>query len=139
MPESSKHLDLVQCILSYIQKHYSGVHHLVTLHDLPGFVGCDKPPKIGRFRPDVYAIDAPLTRTIVGEAKTQFDLEADHSKKQLIAFLRYLRFQHNSTLVVAVPWQAKATASSLLNLLAQQAEVENSVQLVVIDDVGEFK
>ena len=106
---------------------------MATLHDLPNFIGCDKPPKIGVFRPDVYAIDAPLTRTIVGEAKTQADLETDHTKAQFVSFIRFLRLQQNAVLVVAVPWQAKATARSLLDaLLGSDRE---SIRVVVIDDL----
>ena len=37
-------------------------------------------------RPDVYAIDAPQTQTIVGEAKTQGDLETEHTHKQFAGF-----------------------------------------------------
>lgn len=136
MAESSKHLDLVHRILDYILSHYSGVDHVATLHDLPCYVGCEKPPKIGRFRPDVYAIDAPLTRAIVGEAKTQSDLEANHSKEQFTAYFAHLRLQPRPLLIVAVPWQAKATAQSLLHVLRNGIDAA-SVEIVVIDDVEE--
>lgn len=134
MPESSKHLELIRCILACIKQRYSGVKHVTTLHDLPGYVGCDKPPKIGPYRPDVYAIDAPVTRTIVGEAKTQLDLETDHSTGQFAAFLRYLRLQPNPTLIVAVPWQAKATARTRLQRISSETEAQ-LVEIVVVDDV----
>ncbi len=134
MPESSKHLDLVRCILAYIRKNYSGLHHVAILHDLPGFIGCDKPPKIGAYRPDVYAIDAPLTRTIVGEAKTQLDLESDHTKDQFISFLTFLQLQQNAMFIVGVPWQAKATARGILESL-KRSLTTNDVEIVVIDDV----
>ena len=106
---------------------------MATLHDLPNFIGCDKPPKIGAFRPDVYAVDAPLTRTIVGEAKTQADLETDHTRAQFVSFIRFLRLQQNAVLVVAVPWQARATARSLLDALL--GADKESIRIVVIDDV----
>jgi len=104
------------------------------LHDLPGFIGCDKPPKIGAYRPDVYAIDAPLTRTIVGEAKTQLDLESDHTKDQFISFLTFLQLQQNAMFIVGVPWQAKATARGILESL-KRSLTTNDVEIVVIDDV----
>lgn len=138
MPESSKHLELVQCILAYIRWNYSGIQHVATLYDLPGFIGCDKPPKIGTFRPDVYAIDAPLTRAIIGEAKTQLDLETDHTKEQFVSFISYLRLQRNAVFVVAVPWQAKARARSILEALARRLDTD-SVQVVVIDDAESFQ
>lgn len=104
------------------------------LHDLPGFIGCDKPPKIGNFRPDVYAVDAPLTKTIVGEAKTQLDLETDHTKAQLASFISFLKLQRNAVLVVAVPWQAKPTARSMLQGLANRLGAAE-IRVVVIDDI----
>jgi len=138
VPESSKHLELVQRILAYIRSNFAGIQQVAVLHDLPGFVGCDKPPKVGAFRPDVYAIDAPVTRTVIGEAKTIADLETDHSREQFEAFLGYLRLQRNPTLIASVPWQAKATARSLLQMLCGRLEA-GAVQIVVIDDVEIFK
>lgn len=104
------------------------------LHDLPGLIGCDKPPKIGAYRPDVYAIDAPLTRTIVGEAKTQADLETDHTREQLRAFMGFLRLQDNAVFVLAVPWQAKARGRTLLQAVGHEMDAPG-VRIVVIDEV----
>jgi len=136
--ESSKHLGLVRCILSYIRGNYVGVDHVATLHDLPGIIGCDKPPKIGTFRPDVYAIDAPLTKTLIGEAKTQADLETDHTRNQFRAFIRFLRLQDNAVFVLAVPWQAKARARIVIQAVVRETEAAN-VQIVVIDEIQENK
>lgn len=135
MPESSQHLDLVQRIVDYVRIRFAGSKHLVTMHDLPGPIACDKPPVIGTFRPDVYAIDAPLTRTIIGEAKTTLDLERDHSIEQLSAFFAYLLTQPSPTMIVAVPWQAKATARSLLQMVGRRLEIRDAIELVVLDDV----
>jgi hypothetical protein len=101
---------------------------------LPGAIGGEKPPKIGAFRPDVYAIDAPLTKTIVGEAKTQSDLETDHTRKQFHAFLRYLQLQTNSVFILAVPWQAKARGRTLLHSIQSELEA-SAVEIVVIDNI----
>jgi hypothetical protein len=133
--ESAKHLELLSYILSHIEKTYVGMDSVVTIHDLPGTIGCEKPPTIGGFRPDVYAIDAPLTRTIIGEAKTQADLERDHSAAQCRAFISYLRLQPNSVFIIAVPWQAHALARTLM--LDIQRELDASgVQVVVLDDIS---
>lgn len=133
MSESLKHLALVKCIVSYIKKNYQGIDHLALLHDLPALPGWGKPPKIGAFRPDVYAVDAPITRTIIGEAKTQLDLETSHSRNQLKDFLLFLNNQQNGLLILAVPWQAKARGKSLLKLLEKEADIK--VSTVVIDEI----
>ena len=108
---------------------------VATIHDLPGRVGCEKPPMIGQFKPDVYAIDAPITRTIIGEAKTQGDLETNHTAAQFRSFMNFLRLQPNPVFILAVPWQARVLARTIL--LAVQQELQASrVQLVVLDDIA---
>lgn len=134
MPESSTHLALVGRIVEHIDEHYRGISDLAVLHDLPGRIGCNKPPKIGGYRPDVYAVDAPLTRTIIGEAKTQGDLETQHTHKQLTAFVRFLALHNNAVLVLAVPWQAKARGLAVLTSIAQHVGT-TSVRFVVVDNI----
>jgi hypothetical protein len=134
MAESVTHLELVSQILSYIRSNYVGLRYVSTLHDLPGIIGCEKPPKIGDFRPDVYAIDAPLTRTIIGEAKTQSDLESDHSRRQFQAFLRFLRLQHNSVFILAVPWQVHSRARTLLRSIQKVVDA-SVVDILVLDNI----
>lgn len=132
MSESSKHLELVERLLSYINERYG--NRLAVLHDLPGRIGCDKPPIIGSFRPDVYAVDAPPTITIIGEAKVQQDLETRHTREQFLAFLEFLRFQHNSEFVLAVPWQAKARGRTVIGAIANEVAATR-VKIAVIDEM----
>lgn len=91
---------------------------------------------IDDFRPDVFAVDAPLTRVVVGEAKTQLDLETLHSKNQFLSFVKYLAGQAQPVLVVAVLWQAKARARTLLQTLIVAQENGESIELVVVDEIG---
>ena len=138
MPESSTHLALVGRIIDHIAEHHRGISDLAVLHDLPGRIGCTKPPKIGLYRPDVYAVDAPLTQTIIGEAKTQGDLETQHTHKQLTAFVKFLAIQNNAVLILAVPWQAKARGLAVLTSIAQRVGTV-SVRFVVVDNVSIVK
>jgi hypothetical protein len=134
MPESSTHLALVGRIIDHIAEHYCGISGLAVLHDLPGRIGCNKPPKIGVYRPDVYAVDAPLTQTIIGEAKTQGDLDTQHTHKQLTAFVKFLALHKNAVLILAVPWQAKARGIAVLNSIAQRVGT-TSVHFIVVDNI----
>lgn len=127
------HLRLVENILSYVERTYRHSYHLVVFHDLPALIRAEKPPRIGGFVPDVYAVDAPPSILIIGEAKTQCDLDTDHSQRQLIAFLKHLALQPNGQLVLAVPWTASATARNLLRRLKLESSCE-TVHSVVIDD-----
>jgi hypothetical protein len=132
LSESSKHIELIIRILAYIRITHGD--HVVTFHDLPARIGCDKPPKIGAFRPDVYAVDAPPRVVVIGEAKVQQDLERFHSRGQIRTFLEFLRPQSNAEFVLAVPWQAKARGRNILKSIAAEVGA-TQVNLVVIDDV----
>ncbi len=92
---------------------------------------------IGVYRPDVYAIDAPLTRVIVGEAKTTADLQTPHSRGQLIAYLQFLRHEPNPVLILAVPWNGRGAAQAMLHIMMEQLRI-NNVTTVVVDDVQEL-
>jgi hypothetical protein len=135
MAESAKHLELIKRIVDYIGNTYFGLDYVATLHDLPGHIGCEKPPKIGSYRPDVYAVDAPLTKIIIGEAKTEQDLETCHSRDQLRAFINHLKHERNGILILAVPWPALALGRSIVKKLAHDSSA-NDVRQIVISEVG---
>lgn len=132
MAESLQHLKLVRAILSYISREHQEVSYLATLHDLPGLIRGEKPPRISGFAPDVYAMDAPRTVTIIGEAKTLRDLETDRSRWQIRAFIKYLKDKQRGVFVLAVPWQAVPRARGIVRGLAHDVE-SPSTELVVLD------
>jgi hypothetical protein len=135
MAESLVHLQLVARIVSHIRDEYQA-YQLAVFHDLPNLIGAEKPPRIGGFVPDVFAIDAPPSITILGEAKTVEDLETEHSLKQLTAFLAFLRLQPSGILVVAVPWQAQARAKNLVARLQQELQCKDVRAIVITELTG---
>ena len=135
MAESSTHTNLVQLIVTYIRREHKQVTALGIIDDLPDLLHAEKPNRVGGFVPDVYAFDAPLTTVIIGEAKTTADLETDHSKRQLCAFLTHLSHQEAGILILAVPWQAKRRAQAIIEMLRAETGAA-SVQAVTLDDVG---
>lgn len=137
MAESSTHMALVRRLVGYVQASMNSRQHLSVLHDLPGLIGCDKPPRLGPYRPDLYAADVPVTTVIVGEAKTSKDLETVHSRLQLRAYLRHLALYPGSTMILAVPWSVRVRAENLLRLVADETG-SPAVVNVVIDDVEEL-
>lgn len=132
MAESLQHMKLVKAILSYIAEEHREISYLAMLHDLPGLIRGEKPPRIGGFAPDVYAMDAPHTVTIIGEAKTQQDLETEHSRKQIRAFIEFLKDKEKGIFVLAVPWQALPRARGIVNGITQNV-VCRSTELVFLD------
>ena len=126
---------LVQIIIDHVRQEYAGVVALRIFHDLPGPLRAEKPDRIAGFVPDVYAFDAPLTVRIIGEAKTQADLETPHSQEQIAAFLAFLGQQERGVFVLAVPWAAKRLAHVLLE--SKRAAVgAGSVRMIILDDLS---
>jgi hypothetical protein len=138
MAESIKHLELVVALVRCAPRHLHGSEHHSILHDLPGPIGCDKPPKIGAFRPDVYAADVPTTTVVIGEAKTADDLDTEHTRRQLLDFAHFLKLYPGSSLLLAVPWSLRARAQFLLERAAREADACD-LNLVVIDDASEAR
>ena len=134
MAESSKHASLVQIIINYIGREHSHVTGLGIVNDLSSPLHAEKPNRIEGFVPDVYAFDAPLTTVIIGEAKTPDDLETERSKKQITAFLSFLGHQQAGIFILAVPWQLKRRADSLVAAL-RAASGAASVKTVTLDDM----
>ena len=132
MGESRTHIKLVEELRNYVANTYFMGERGAVLCDLPESILGEKPPLIGNFRPDVYATDSMTERIIIGEAKTEFDLERDHSKKQLAAFIKECSTYRKGILVVAVPWDLVVTARQLLKRLEQGGRC-NSTTTVVLE------
>jgi len=128
---------LLERLHTYVQKRINSNQHLTVLHDLPGVIGCEKPPYIGQFRPDLYASDAPTSCVIIGEAKTAQDLETPRSREQINAFARYLALYPGSTFILAVPWQLRVRAQTIM-LQALRSAGADQVAPVVVDDLQEI-
>lgn len=137
MPDSLNHTALLQRLHTYVQGTINPNQQIAILHDLPGLIGCEKPPYIGQFRPDLYASDAPTSCVIIGEAKTAQDLETPHSREQINAYARHLAMYPGSTLILAVPWQLRVRAQNIMIQALDSAGAER-VDHVVIDDVQEL-
>jgi len=135
--ESLNHVALLQRLFDYVQGTMNGKQHLAILHDLPAAIGCEKPPSIGAFRPDLYASDAPTTRVIIGEAKTAQDLETPHSRQQINAYAQHLAMYPGSTFILAVPWHLRGRAHALMSQAVVSA-CADQITLVVIDDLQEM-
>lgn len=91
----------------------------LILVDRPGTRAEAKPPRVGRFTPDVWA--QSKRRIYLGEAKTAADLETTHSNKQLEAFLEHVTLSpQGSRLFLAVPVFMVPRARLIVGQLAQR-------------------
>lgn len=135
LAESIKHTALVQIIISYIGREHAQLTALGVINDLSSPLRAEKPNRVDGFVPDVYAFDAPLTTVIIGEAKTQDDLETERSRKQLTAYLSHLGHQETGILILAVPWHLKRRANAIVEALRTETGA-TSVKTVMLDDIA---
>lgn len=133
--ESSKHHELVKKINEYVV-NIENVEASLIESDIFEVSG-----KVTRmpegFVPDLYYKYDNLL--IVGEAKTDSDLEREHSLQQYVSYLNYLKKYFNKykcIFIIAVPWQTTKTAFKIIKKMAINNEY---LSIVVINEMGVYK
>lgn len=132
MPESETHAGLVQTVIAFAEREFGSLIEIAVREDAVRPLRGERPPRIEGYTPDVHASDVPTTRTLIGEAKTRADLEREHSRRQISAFLRYLANTTGGVFVLAVPLVAGATARRLVAEL-NAPYVSSATRIVVLD------
>lgn len=122
MPESAQHFLLVQKIIQHVREEYRALSALALVDDCSKSLFAEKPPNIFGSVPDVFGIDTPHTVTIIGEAKTDGDLNTLRSKAQIKAFYDFLSYQSGGNLILAVPPSSLASARTMLKKLSRANE-----------------
>ena len=122
MSETLAHTRLVGAIVAWIRLKHASTPGLCLFCDCPTILQTEKPSPIEGYFPDVYAVTAPSTLTILGEAKTVPDLESERSYRQFLAFFRFLEARPQPLLVLATPWQAVATARCVLSQAKRETQ-----------------
>ncbi|XUY30433.1 hypothetical protein RMR21_025795 (plasmid) [Agrobacterium sp. rho-8.1] len=132
MGETAIHARLVDALLVYAEIELGQQTNLCLRNDAVRPVRGERPPRINGYVPDLYATDVPTTATLIGEAKTKTDLETDHTRVQIHAFLDYLSQTPNGIFVLSVPLSAAATARRLL-LQLKVPFIDAQTRTIVID------
>ena len=131
MPESSTHADLVKAVIRYVGSEFGELTDIAVREDAVRPIRNERPPIINRFVPDVFATDVPTTTTLIGEAKTSKDIETDHSRRQILAFLSYLSNTPRGIFVLSVPLDGKVTARRLLAELNRSFPATDTRTIVI--------
>lgn len=135
MPESAMHADLVKAILAFAAHELGSLADIAVREDAVRPLRGERPPRIAGYTPDVYAVDVPTTRTLIGEAKTRTDLETEHSQRQIAAFLDYSAQSPGGLFILAVPMIARPAARRLIKRLVTASPM-GAHRWAVIDDFG---
>ena len=125
MSQSELHKELVLRVAAEIKRRYPRLHIVVDMQQEPG---APVPPRIGGYRPDVYADSRPVgLLTVIAEAKTNGDIDRTHTYNQLLAFIGYLESRKGEGhLIVSVTGVGSDHAKTVLRFLRRDAAVENT-------------
>ena len=134
MTETAAHAELVRAIIDHVHQEFEDLTELAVGADSVAFLRSSRPPRIGRYVPDVYATNVPTTKTLIGEAKTRRDLETGHSRAQISAFLKHLAHTPNGIFVLSVPLIAAATARRIVVQLSRPFVAANT-RIVILDGI----
>jgi hypothetical protein len=117
---------MVAALSEWIETNYAKDRDLSILVDNPEGGADNRPIAIAGHVPDVFARAlAPPHKTIVGEAKTAWDLDTRRTEKQLKVFLEHCAGCGDSCFVLIVPWELVRYARSLVEDLKSKCRAEH--------------
>lgn len=134
MAESSVHI-------SYVVKIYEQAKNLIPIgsHIL---IDVDHPnsssstPKVlNGYKPDLYYCYNELL--VIGEAKTDFDVERPHSMNQYKSYYEEAyNFNGNSVLFFCVSWKMFATMKNIMRRIRKNKS-SSKIRIIVLNELGE--
>ena len=110
MLESVKHMELIKIIKKYIEGNLK-IEKAFLQYDLMGEYKTEG--LINGYRPDVFY--NYNKQVIIGEAKTQNDIDRLHSIEQYKSYVEYCNLNgQNSIFILCVPWTETIYAKKIL-------------------------
>ena len=123
MSQSDLHRDLVMKTVAELKRRHPQIAVTADIQQKPGDA---VPPKIGGFRPDVYAT-LLSTSIVIAEAKTDGDIDNSHTYNQLSAFVNYLERKRNGSMILSVTGCGANRAKTLLRFLWRDICVKSTL------------
>jgi hypothetical protein len=123
MAESDFHAQLVDRIVRSIQVERPGKYD-VFVDSRAGNADL-LPPMINSVRPDVFARHCFTKIALIGEAKTENDINNAHTELQLLTYFQFLAAEGNGELHIAVPWRALDKMDFAVRRVRRLAQAQN--------------
>lgn len=132
MAESLQHKEYVSRIVSYIETIPTCCADLIEA-DLLGYN--TRVTKIGgSFYPDVYYRD--FNTIIIGEAKTDNDIENEHTSQQLISYINEAtRYNGKRLIILSTSFYSAASFHNIVVRLIRKCNVHN-ISFILIDPIN---
>ena len=121
MSQSDAHRDLVVSAAQAIQQRHPTIRVTTDLAAVPGD---PVPPLISGYRPDIIGRTRPRhLELVIGEAKTDGDVDNRHTRNQIAAFVKHLHRMPSGTgtFVLAVNGCVADNARALLRFACRQS------------------
>lgn len=136
MSESGQHASLSEMVVDWAKNHCGfNKGPIIYLHRKNPVTGMvEVPPKIGESIPDVFIKNTDKFDYIIGEAKTSKDLDATHTKKQLLDYLSFCHLTSSSLFIFAVPWPYVVRAINLVKIIVDKQKL-SSAKWVILNDL----
>ncbi|MFH0975875.1 MAG: hypothetical protein V1874_08850 [Spirochaetota bacterium] len=139
MPESDKHILLVQNIKEWIFSKYNS-NNVLLMSDTSDSTIINKPKRIENYCPDIYArINYRSNKNyVIGEAKISQELEKywNHAEDQIKAFLKFCKSNENSLFILAVPWKNLRNSNQLIKYFLNDIEIDaKDINYIIICDI----
>jgi len=131
MSESDAHRDLVMLVATRIESKYSGAS---VVSDRKQCSGDTVPHLISGYRPDVYATvtTAGSVSVIIAEAKTNADIQTEHTQRQVLAFICHLEQKKTGRFILAATGWGADRAKTILRFIREAEQISHTA-LVVFD------
>ncbi len=133
MAESELHISLVRHLFSWVKDNFFSGDTGIIYVELPEVPKYSKPFSLCcGVRPDLSAKRPQDNLLILGEAKTEADLETRHSIMQYNSYIEECENHSGpAIIVIAVPWFVQRTALNLLvSLLRKKAAKKTKIQVL---------
>ncbi len=131
MSQSDKHRILVLEAVKALEARYPKISLVSDLQTTPGD---PVPPVIDGFRPDVCGCTPSGSVSIIVEAKTDDDLDNNHTRNQIISFINYLEKNKDGLFILSVTGCRADLAKTLMRFVLLDMEI-TSTQTMVFDSL----
>lgn len=92
-----------------------------------------KPPNLDGYLPDIFLVDQSIS--IIGEAKTITDYQTNHSIKQYIHYINFLKNKKNPHLIFSCRKRIKRTFLNMIDTLMYTNKVNKDVFKVIFIEI----
>lgn len=118
-------------VATRIESKYPGAFVVSDRQQRPGDT---VPHLIGGFRPDVYATVTSVASVsvIIAEAKTNADIQTEHTERQVLAFIRHLEHKKTGRFILAATGWGADRAKTILRFIREVDQISHTA-LVVFD------